>query len=68
MNSYVIMDVIKQNESELANTVFNIQPKKLIVSFVSYYLFLILQLFVYLEPIAQSLWGFHQIKAYTIPW
>ena len=55
----VIFDVIKQNESELANTVFKIQPKFLLFPIVCS----ILQLFVSLEPIAQSLSDFHQIKA-----
>ena len=58
-----VCDVIKQNESELAHTIFKIQQNKA-VSFFCFLLFVsILQLFVSLEPIAQSLWGFHQIKA-----
>ena len=38
-SSFVRCNVIKQNESELANTVFKIQPNKPIASFVSYCLF-----------------------------
>ena len=63
-------DVIKQNELELGNIVFKIQPNKAIVSFFLFFLivFEILQLCVSLEQIVLSLWGFHQIKTYTIPW
>ena len=59
-------DVIKQNVLELANTVFKIQPNKA-DSFFCFLLFelvcSVLQLFLSLEPIAQSLWGFYQITA-----
>ena len=58
--------MIKQNESELANTVFKIQPNKADSFFLFLIVYSILQLFVSLEPIAQSLWGCHQIKAKTI--
>ena len=61
-----ICDVIKQNESELANTVFKIQPNKADSLFC---FLLFVQSFNCLyrwNPIDQSLWGFHQIKAHTI--
>ena len=46
-----ICDVIKQNEMELANTVFKIQLNKVTKQLISS------------EPIAQLPWGLHQIKA-----
>ena len=58
----IICDVIKQNESELANTVFKIQLIKAIVSFVSYCLFSPSTVCIFGTncPISG---GFHQIKA-----
>ena len=59
--------MINQNESKLANTVFKIQPNKADSLFLI--VCSILQLFVSLEPIAQSLWGFNQINPnLTVGW
>ena len=55
-----ICDVIKQNQSEVGNIDFKIEPNKAEMSFVSYIVFDILQLFISLKPIYQFQWGFLQ--------
>ena len=63
VNKSIICDVIKQNELKLANIVFKIQPNQA-DSFFCFLLFVQSFNCLYLwNQIAQSLWGFHQIKA-----
>ena len=57
-----LFDVTKQNESELANTVFKIQPNKT-SSFFCYLLFIQSFNYLYLWNQLPNLWGFRQIKA-----
>ena len=58
----LICDVIKQNESELANTLFRMQPNKA-DSFFCFLLFVQSFNCLYLWNQLPNLWGFHQIKA-----
>ena len=57
-----ICDAIEQNESEVANINLKILPNKADNFFV-FIVFAIIQNAISREPIAQSSWGFHQIKA-----
>ena len=58
-----ICDAIKQNESELANINLKIQPNKANNFFLFFIVFAITQNAFSRELIAQSPWGFHQIKS-----
>ena len=61
-----ICDVIKQNQSEVGNIDFKIEPNKAENIFCFLLCFCFLQLLISLEPIDQFQWGFLQNVAVRV--